>query len=72
MDAGRRAGRYLRHFDCSKCITFSKLQHKPVTELTGEEAQEMRRCQQHRITKNFNASSISRCGLVSSLVSCSC
>src|SRR5680860_1371917 len=68
----RRAGRYLGQFDCSKCITYNKLQHKPMTELTGEEAQEMRRCRQHRITKNFNASSISRCGLISVRVSCSC
>ncbi len=51
---------------------FNKLQHKPEEELTGEEAHEMRRCQQHIKTKNFNASTISRCGLSSILVSCSC
>ncbi len=59
-------------FDCSKCITFNKLQHKAEADLTGEEAQEMRRCTQHRTTKNFNASTISRCGLSSNRVSCSC
>jgi len=68
----RRAGRYLGQFDCSKCITFNKLQHRPEAELTGEEAQEMRKCQQHRMTKNSNASSISRCGLSFSRISCSC
>lgn len=55
----RRAGRYLGQFDCSKCITYNKLQHKAVTELTGEEAHEMRRCQLHINTNFFSASTIS-------------
>jgi hypothetical protein len=27
----RRTGRYLGHFDCSRCITFNKLQHKSIS-----------------------------------------
>jgi len=53
----RRAGRYLGQFDCSKCCMFNKLQHK--SDLTGEEAEELRRCMRHRETRFFNSSTIS-------------
>jgi hypothetical protein len=65
----RRAGRYLGQFDCSKCIMLNKLQHKPESELTGEQAHELRGCQQHQQTKNCSVSTISRCGPLSSRVS---
>ena len=42
----------------SKCCMFNKLQHKAEADLSGEEANEMRRCQQHMKTKNSNASTI--------------
>jgi hypothetical protein len=68
----RRAGRYHGQFDCSKCCMFNKLQHKREAELTGKEAHEMRKCIRHRETRFFNSSTISRCGLNSPHVSCSC
>jgi hypothetical protein len=68
----RRAGRYLGQFDCSKCCMFNKLQHKADADLTGEEANEMRRCLRHRETRFFNSGTINRCGLISLHVSCSC
>ncbi len=46
----RRSGRYLGQFDCSRCIAFFKLQHKPETQRTGEEAEELRHCTRHRET----------------------
>ena len=55
----RRAGRYLGQFDCSKCCMFNKLQHKADADLTGEEANEMRKCLRHRETRFFNSSTIS-------------
>ena len=54
----RRAGRYLGQFDCSKCIMFNKLQHKPEAELTAQEAYEMRGCVHHRKTRFLRASTI--------------
>jgi len=63
----RRAGRYLGQFDCSRCVTFHKLQHKPEAELTGEEAHDLRCCTLHRQTVFPSASTISRCGLIFSL-----
>lgn len=56
----RRAGRYLGQFDCSRCILFNKLQHKPEAQYTGEEAHNMRDCQLHIKTKNCSASTINR------------
>jgi len=44
----RRAGRYLGQFDCSKCVTYNKLQHKLLAEMTAEEEHDLRRCLQHR------------------------
>jgi hypothetical protein len=44
----RRAGKYFGQFDCSRCITFQKLQHIPEGELTVEQANDMRGCKIHR------------------------
>jgi hypothetical protein len=68
----RRAGRYLGQFDCSKCVMLNKLQHKQEAELTGEEAHNLRDCQLHQQTKNCSVSTTSRCGPLSSRVSCWC
>ena len=68
----RCAGRYLGQFDCSKCIMSNKMQHKTEAELSGEEAQSMRGCQLHQQTKNCSVSTTSRCGPLSSRVSCWC
>jgi hypothetical protein len=68
----RRAGRYLGHFDCSRCVSYNKLQHKPEAQLSAEEALELRRCAAHRTTVFPNACTTSRCGVSSSRVSCSC
>ena len=55
----RRAGRYLGQFDCSRCITFYKLQHKPEAERTGVEAEELRGCILHRETDFHKGSTTS-------------
>jgi len=44
----RRAGRYLGQFDCSRCLTYNKLQHMPVGSMTGAQAEEWRKCSLHR------------------------
>ena len=56
----RRASRYLGQFDCSKCVTYNKLQHKPSVLMTAEEEHDLRRCLKHRKTLFRNASTISR------------
>jgi hypothetical protein len=56
----RRAGRYLGQFDCSKCVTYNKLQHKPLAQMTAEEEHDLRRCLKHRKILFRNASTISR------------
>jgi hypothetical protein len=49
----RRTGRYLGHFDCSRCITFNKLQHKSISgALSAEEEQQLRHCSHHRTIAN--------------------
>ena len=56
----RRTGRYLGQFDCSQCVTYNKLQHKPPVLMTAEEEHDLRRCLKHRKTLFRNASTISR------------
>jgi len=54
------AGRYLGHFDCSRCITLKKLQHLPeAVLLTGEQAEELRKCRLHERTSFRSASTTS-------------
>ena len=66
----RRAGRYLGQFDCSRCILYNKLQHKPAASLTPEEAHNLRDCQLHLRTKNCRGRAISACVPNSKRVSC--
>lgn len=60
----RRAGRYLGQFDCSHCVAFYKLEHKPEAERTAAEAHNLRGCILHRQTVFHNGSTTSSCALV--------
>ena len=62
----RRSGRYLGQFDCSRCITFHKLQYKPEAERTGQEAEELRGCILHRETDFHRGSTTSSFGPICS------
>jgi len=57
----RRAGRYHGQFDCSRCVTFYKLDHKPEAERSAEEAKELRGCILHRQTVFLSESTTSSC-----------
>jgi len=68
----RYAGRYLGQFDCSKCVTLKKLQYLPEDQLTGEQAEELRKCRLHKQTSFLSPSTSQRCGVSSARVSCWC
>jgi len=44
----RRAGRYLGHFDCSRCVLYRKLHYKAVEDLKPEDHQQLRLSEVHR------------------------